>query len=309
MSAESQSVSSDAARFRNLLRRQGRVIGPQFALAIAMGTRGIGIALWSSMLAGGIAAQTVAVIRSGPLATPEDIATLESHVLQNAQDLEARVALLRVYMAAAPPPGYDDPGRRSVRLQHILFLVEHDPEAAVSASKVAYVSSVNGPYANAADHEAVRGEWLAAVQAHPRDSAVILNAAKFLEHEDPSDAERVLRRSVDNNPGNREIAANLGFLYAKEILGALGAHGAEELENSTNAIVLAAAGTALPNLAVRSNGGREVDPKIFAFAEELSTRARRLAPDDADLQGPMPLIQYFSAREERARQSANNPTR
>jgi hypothetical protein len=40
------------------------------------------------------------------------------------------------------------------------------------------------------------------------------------------------------------------------------------------------------------------DPKLFDLANELSERARRLAPADSDIQGPMPLIKYFAAVEQ-----------
>ncbi len=246
-----------------------------------------------------LAAQTVGLLRSGPLPSPLDMANLESHVLQNPEDINARLELLQVYLDSAPLT--PDPGKRSVRLQHILYLVEHHPEAAASASKAAYVYSANGPYANAEDHDAVRDAWLAAVQAHPRSNAVTMNAVRFLEMEDKEDAERVLRRAVDAEPANREIAANLGFLYAMEILGKapyLAGHASAELEQSSNAIVLAAAGTALPNLAVRVSGVRVVDQKIFDLARDLSARAGQLAPDDPDIQGPMPLIKYFAAAQE-----------
>jgi TonB family protein len=201
-----------------------------------------------------------------------------------------------------------DPGRRSVRLQHILYLVEHHPEAAVSASKAAYVYRATGPYADVGDHEAVRDQWLAAVQGHPKNSAVTMNAVKFLEVEDPADAEHVLRRAVDAEPENREVAANLGFLYAMEILGGGSAHAKTELDQSSNAIVLAAAGTALPNLAVHGSGGRAVDHKIFDLASDLSARARQLAPDDPDIQGPMPLIKYFAAAQGDSVDSGQPPT-
>jgi hypothetical protein len=226
------------------------------------------------------------------LPTPQEAANLESHVLANPEDLEARVNLLQIYLDTAPASPNDDPGRRSVRMQHILYLVEHHPEAAASASRAAYVYGVKGPYANVSDHEAVRHQWLAAVQGHPKNTAVIMNAVKFLEAEDPEDAEQVLRRALNADPENREIAANLGFLYATQILAG---HSTSELEQSSNAIVLAAAGTALPNLAVHGSGGRTVDPKIFDLANELSARARQLAPEDPDIQGPMPLIKYFAA--------------
>ncbi len=249
------------------------------------------------MLAAGLSsatlgAQTSARILSRPLPSLQEMANLESHVLQNPEDMEARVQLLQFYFDTAPVPGYDNPARRSVRLQHILYLVEHHPEGADAASKVTYVYRAKGPYANAADHDAVRDQWLAAVQGHPKDNAVTMNAVKFLEVEDAGDAEQVLRHAVDADPENREVAANLGFLYAK---GILAGHATTELDQSSNAIVLAAAGTALPNLAMRASSGRVVDEKIFDLASDLCTRARKLAPDDPDIQGPMPLIKYFIA--------------
>ncbi len=81
---------------------------------------------------------------------------MESRVLEMPEDMAARVELLQLYLDTAPcfRPGVDS-GRRFVRLQHILYLVEHHPEAAASASKAAYVYRDSGPYANAADHEAV----------------------------------------------------------------------------------------------------------------------------------------------------------
>ncbi len=235
-------------------------------------------------------------ILTRPLPSPQEIANLESHVLQTPDDMDARIELLQLYLDTAPPSLSVDSSRRSVRLQHILYLVEHHPEAAVSASQVGYVYRSSGPYANTADHEDVRDRWLAAVQGYAGKMAVTMNAVKFLEREDPEDAEQVLLRAMDADPQNREIAANLGFLYAKEILGRdLAAHATAELEQSSKAIVLAAAGTALPNLAVRASAGRVVDEKIFTLANELSDRARKLAPDDPDIQGPMPVIKYFAA--------------
>ena len=244
--------------------------------------------------ASAVTGQTIAVI-GRPLPSAQEMATIESHVLQNPEDVDARVQLLQFYLDTAPPPAYENPGRRSVRLQHILYLVEHHPEAAASASRAAYVYRANGPYADVGDHEAVRDQWLAAVQGHPKNNAVTLNAVRFLQVEDPDDAEQVLRRAVDSDPENREIAANLGFQYAREILfnaPDLANKARADLEQSSNAIVLAAAGTALPNM--MGHGGI-IHEKLFDLADELSERARKLAPDDPDIQGPMPLIQFFVA--------------
>src|SRR6202789_4630457 len=76
----------------------------------------------------------VARILAQPLPSPQEFASLESHVLQNPEDVDARVRLLQLYLDTATPSLSVDSGRRTVRLQHILYLVEHHPEAAVSAS-------------------------------------------------------------------------------------------------------------------------------------------------------------------------------
>ena len=265
------------------------------------------ILLAASLTSAASAGQTVGLLRSQPLPTPQELANIESRVLQNPEDINARVELLQLYLETVPPSAGALNVRRSIRLQHIFYLVEHHPENAASATKLAYVYRAGDPYANAADHDSVRDQWLAAVQEHPGNSVVIINAAKFLQREDQEDAERVLGNARDADPANRELAANLGFLYAKEILGSdLAAHAREQLEQSSNPVVLAAAGTALPNLAVKANGARIVDPKIFDLASELSDRARQLAPDDLDIQGPMPLIKYFAAAQE---PRASAPTR
>jgi TonB family protein len=271
------------------------------------------ILLLCSFAACDSAQQTVPRMLSSPLPSPQEVANLQARVEQNPEDLDNRIALLRLYRDTAPIPPNDDPARRSARLQLILYLIEHHPEAAASAASVAYVYSSDGIYANAADHEAARDEWLSAVQAHPGDAAVIINAARFLAVEDKGDAEDALRRGMAVQPQNQEIAANLGFLYAMEILELdslvrgtqprghgpdLKAHALAELDQSSNAWVLAAAGTALPNLAVGATAGRPVDEKIFDLASKLSSKARELAPADRDIQGPMPMIRYFSAAQQ-----------
>jgi hypothetical protein len=274
---------------------------------MAMGTPMLRVVLLATISATILAAQITGVIRPGPLVSPQDVANLEARVLENPDDLDAEGKLLQFYARPAGPSGYRDPGIEGVRLGHIVYLVQHHPEAPVSASRAAYVARAIGRYANAVDHEAVRGAWMDALAAHPKDDAVILNAVRFLAVEDSKDAEDVLNRAVEADRENRELAANLGFLYAREIKGSdlilrgpspadagreLPLHATAELEQSSNPVVLAAAGTALANLA---KGSDFVDGTMMDQGEKLLARARDLAPDDADLQGPMPLIKYFAA--------------
>ncbi len=286
-------------------------IGPRFAsclgeFGLVMAIR---IAVFAAILCAVPAAQTVGVIRSRPLPSPGQAASLESRVLENPEDLNARIQLLQLYLDTSSFPASTDPGRQSVRLQHILYLVELHPEAPASGTRIAYVYRANGPYANASDHDAVRAQWLAAVQSHSKNTAVVLNAVRFLEVEDAEDGERVLERAMEAEPENRELAANLGFLYAMELLGldsmapnrpptVIGRDRPQRaraaLEQCSNAVVLAAAGTAIPNLS-RPFSVDSINQTMFDYASELSRRAKQLAPADPDIQGPLPLIQYFAA--------------
>ncbi|HEX5229695.1 MAG TPA: hypothetical protein VFW44_18410 [Bryobacteraceae bacterium] len=256
-------------------------------------------AVLAGVIGTGLGAQTVAVLRSAPFPTPDEIAALESRVLQNPDDLEAQHRLLQTYSDSGIASVQYDPGRQAVRLQHILYLVQHHPEAPVSGSRVAYIYRAGRPNANPSDHDAVRAAWLDALQSHPRNTAVTLNAVRFLAVEDSNDAEQALLRAMAAEPENRELAANLGFFYAREIVkSGVGNQAAKNLEQCSNPVVLAAAGTALPNLS-KALTADAINQTRFDFAAQLTARARQLAPNDPDIQGPMPLIQYFVAEKER----------
>ncbi len=266
-------------------------------------------------------AQTIARVSPRPPSSDQEIANLESRVRENPQDLEARAQLLRDYFASAPEPPRDDPQRRLARLDHILYLIDHFPDAPILATPIAYIAARPGIYANSGDHQIGRTHWSSALDSHPRNVAVIVNALRFLAVEDKTEAEDVLKNAIAADAEHRELAANLGFLYAMEILGldslrisarssavdpALAAHARAELERTSNAFVLAGAGTAIPNLAGKAIPSL-ADPALFDFASTLSRRARQLAPADPEIQGPMPLIRYFAeAHEPAAFESSGN---
>ncbi len=251
--------------------------------------------------------QNVARISAVPPVSNQTVADLEARVGSNPGDLEDRIALLQLYAGGGQNI---DPGRRIARLGQILYLIDHHPEVSALATPIAYVARARGDYANPDDHQMALHHWRSAVDSHPGNASVIMNALRFLAVEDKNDAEDVLKKALAADPENREIAANLGFLYAIEILGldslalgtkpsgvdsALAAHATAALERSSNPIVLAGAGTAIPNLAVKANADT---PQLFELASTLSARARQLAPGDQDIQGPMPLIRYFAAAHE-----------
>src|SRR5579862_3382350 len=120
----------------------------------------IRIAVLATISCAILAAQpTAGVIRAHALPSPLETAALESRVLANPEDLEARIQLLQMYLDTATFPARTDPARQSVRLQHILYLVEHHPEAPAGGTRIAYVYRANGRYASPSDHDAVRAAW------------------------------------------------------------------------------------------------------------------------------------------------------
>jgi hypothetical protein len=254
--------------------------------------------------------QAVGRIMTAPLMSPEEVASAEAQVRANPEDVNLRLRLLAQYRDTAPVPPNDDPVKRSARLQHILHLVEHNPNVIDPASPLLYVPRSGRPYANDGDHETMRALLVRLAETNRANAKLVLNAVWFLFVEEKQQAEDLMRRAVEREPGNQRIAANLGFLYGMQILGLDGfavdfapdtsparadakQRAITELESSSNAAVLAGAATAIPNLAIRASRGTQVDPELFQLSSKLMAKARTLAPNDEAFRGPMPMIQYF----------------
>ncbi len=265
----------------------------------------------------------VARVLTQPPMSPEAVAAAEAALEANPGDFATRMRLLTHYAESFPIPPNDDPVKRAARLAHIAYFVEHQPATINAASPLFYVFRSGGHYANAADHEMIRGLWIRHI--HATDSRIVVNAARFLFVENKQEAEQLLRRAVESSPDDRRLAANLGFLYAMQVLGldsfggvTSDAPAAEredarrraesELESSSNALVLAGAATAIPNLSVRASRGRPVDPELFQLSSRLMAKARVMAPSDEALRGPMPLIEYFQEAQGLPRPAPSAPT-
>lgn len=254
--------------------------------------------------------QVVARIMTQPLMSPEEVASAEAQVRANPEDVNLRLRLLAQYRDTAPMPPYDDPVKRSARLQHIAYLVEHNPDVIDPASPLLYVPRSGRPYANDGDHETMRALLVRLAETNPANAKLVVNAVWFLFVEDKQQAEDLLKRAVERNTGDQRLAANLGFLYGMQILGLDGfavdfapdtsparadakQRAITELESSSNPAVLAGAATAIPNLAIRASRGTQVDPELFQLSAKLMAKARTLGPNDEAFRGPMPMIQYF----------------
>jgi TonB family protein len=226
------------------------------------------------LLAASSQAQQIGVrISAEPPLSLEQVEQLEANIRADPSDKEARLRLLRHYSQPA------------LRRPHVLYLIETFPADPAAA-------------AQPVDDPAVRDAWMRAVDRFPNDADIQLNAFRALNRGYPGDAEQILTRALDRDPANRRLAVNLGFLHAMTVLGMNSADAERarlELERPRNAFVAAGGGVALPNLFPRTPHARNPNAAqpFFEFASRLMTRARELAPDDAELRGPMPLIREF----------------
>jgi TonB family protein len=261
----------------------------------------------------GVHGGSVARLTAHPPLSAQQLAELEGTIQARPSDLGIRVRLLMHYRDSAPARPNLNPSARAARLRHILYLIENQPGEAAAGSELAYVYTSGGPYADPGDHELARRAWERAANAHPANTNVQLNAARFLYVEHPDDAEDFLVRALDRDPSDRWIAANLGFFYAMDILGMTGPFGSvgrtleergrlsararSELDRTNNPFILAGAATALPNLFMRASMGRPAaeDRTPFEYSAALRARSQQLGAGEPELDGPMPLIRQFQA--------------
>jgi TonB family protein len=246
--------------------------------------------------------QVGAAISAEPLLSQPQIEELEAKVQEAPSDWDTRLRLLRGYLALPARRDY-----QQARLEHILHAIRTRPADPAFTGPLLRVSSEVDP----AGHEQVRQAWIESATAHQGDVYVQVNAARALHAEHPMEAEDMLTRWIELNPDRKLAAANLGFLYALDLIGMiepqsprlrpveqrepLMKRAREALNASTNPYVLAGAGTALPNLFMRSEAARtpQPDKAPFEMSSALKAKARGIAPQDQDLAGPMPLIKEF----------------
>ena len=225
-----------------------------------------------------------------------DCVNLESRVRTNRPQgsRSAPLQLLRDYFANAPEPPLDDPQRRLARLDHILYLIDHFPDAPILATPVAYIAARRGIYANSDDHQVGRTHWFSALDSQPRNVAVIVNAVRFLAVEQTKPKRRMFSKTASlpmpNNQWPRgepwvsictDGRSSKGWISLR--VGArpsaadpeLAAHARSELERTSNAFVLSpGAGTAIFNLAGKADS-RNCQPirRCSTLLRPLSTRS------------------------------------
>lgn len=246
--------------------------------------------------------QTFTLLREGERLSTEKAAELEKKLAKKANDLEDRLRLLSYY--AGQDGSGDAKGIKEARLRHVLWIIEHEPDAAIFgvASRV-YAIQLAGGLADPDGFQKAKEAWQAQISAHPTSSDIKRNAATFFEIQDPELEESLLKSTGDDRW--------LGQVYAKAILGIVAldyrtgypaltsderrsskvAHDAlAELENSDDAALLGGAGFTL----CRDGGMLYADGKLnwdyVPLATKLLTKAGQIDPSNKDAFSTVPQL-------------------
>jgi tetratricopeptide (TPR) repeat protein len=260
------------------------------------------------------------IAREGFRLTKVEAEALEAALASNPDDLATRAKLLGFYFRGAVPlygPGTTIAARRL----HILWLIEHHPGSEVSQLSEATIDAAGHVLADKDGYAEAAKLWTQQVQRSGNDAAVLGNAARFFQLSDKEQAAALLQGAQRAAPQDAQWSGRLGYLYAIGILGvdminqnglptshspaesksAFAAHARAELERSTDANVVGAAGSVLGQYGLMMGAMfRERFAVDYApLAETLMLKAQQLDP--ANPQWPLALEQFRNFRREAGR--------
>jgi tetratricopeptide (TPR) repeat protein len=147
-------------------------------------------------------------VLEGSKLTPAAAQQLEATLQQTPDDLPTRTRLLGYYLrkqyASAPD--------RAARQQHILWIIQHHPDAPIAGIPHGELDPVLDGHV----YQDAATLWKLQVANHPTDPAILHNAAKyFLLHDRPI-AEDLFKKGATLEPNNPDWPAALGELYNLE---------------------------------------------------------------------------------------------
>jgi hypothetical protein len=218
----------------------------------------------------------------------QDVDALERRLSDNPEDFEARLKLLAYCMRADRAAL---PESRRLKMELVLWLVEHEPNSEILASPYGALSTGD---LTPDQLDQINRLWKLAVNPQQFDARIFWNAANFYRESDRALYVSSLERAVAQAPENESYARALGLLYAGAILTVdpqsmyrdpagrdpeFARHATQVLENTSNAFLLEAAIKLLQSEYNASlMRGRENAP-LGALAREYFARAEALDPD------------------------------
>jgi tetratricopeptide (TPR) repeat protein len=260
------------------------------------------------------------IAREGYRLTKVEAEALETALASNPDDLATRAKLLGFYFRGAVPL-YGPETTIAARRRHILWLIEYHPGSEVSQLSEATIDAAGNALADEDGYTEAAKLWTQQAQRSGNDAAVLGNAARFFQLSDKEQAAALLKGAQRAAPQDAQWSGRLGYLYAIGILGvdminqnglptshspaesksAFAAHARAELERSTDANVVGAAGSVLGQYGLMMGAMfRERFAVDYApLAETLMLKAQQLDP--ANPQWPLALEQFRNFRREAGR--------
>jgi tetratricopeptide (TPR) repeat protein len=260
------------------------------------------------------------IAREGYRLTKVEAEALETALASNPDDLATRAKLLGFYFRGAVPL-YGPETTIAARRRHILWLIEYHPGSEVSQLSEATIDAAGNALADEDGYAEAAKLWTQQAQRSSNDAAVLGNAARFFQLSDKEQAAALLKGAQRAAPQDAQWSGRLGYLYAIGILGvdminqnglptshspaesksAFAAHARAELERSTDANVVGAAGSVLGQYGLMMGAMfRERFAVDYApLAETLMLKAQQLDP--ANPQWPLALERFRNFRREARR--------
>jgi len=243
---------------------------------------------------------------------------LEGSLSTNPEAITARIELLGFYSGGTPLRLYGQDQTIQARRRLILWLIAHHPESEALDLSETTIDRAGHALADAAGYDQASAMWIEQARLHPDSATVLKNAARFFQLSDKPRAIALLRQAQHAAPGDRELAARLGYVYAIAILGVdminhnglpfsasaaeaqgeFAQHARTELTSSSDPIVVANAGWIIGQygviLSAALRGKFAVD--YFPLAEELINRAHQLDPNDPSYLGALEQLRTLRDR-------------
>jgi beta-lactamase regulating signal transducer with metallopeptidase domain/tetratricopeptide (TPR) repeat protein len=135
--------------------------------------------------------------------TEDQVGGLEAQLARNPEKVKVREELLGFYLT------HRAGSFQAVRQQHVLWMIEHRPDSTIQPPFVSMHRVQDG-----AVYDQAKALWLKQVQDHPKNTAILGNAAAFLLIEDRPGAETLLKEAQAIEPGNARWSEALAQLYA-----------------------------------------------------------------------------------------------
>ncbi len=157
------------------------------------------------------------LVQQGANLTQAAAQEMEAQLEVNPEDLTARTKLLGYYYYQWMRPG--EAVAKAARRRHILWLIEHHPEAPVTGLSEASIDETGNTMADAEGYAQAKRLWLAQMNSGTMSPLALGNMGRFFQMADKELAEKAFLQAHAMQPRNYEWDWRLGYLYGMGVLG------------------------------------------------------------------------------------------